>query len=182
MDFQSPKKLEKKIIDQGLVLITLCDVTENIINKKLINGGVLSDHFYMLPETFLWDFVRLEGSYMNPFMERFQFYMDLSFQAGLPHMWKVIEKLDQSRHSVVDTSDNLDSLRFEDLHEVFKVLGIGLAASVFMFLFEIFYHDCLVNIDGHAILECLRLRAKRMCCKLRKSKPKVRRIFVQPRN
>lgn len=182
MDFQSPKQLEKEITDQSLVLITLCDVTENIIDAKLINGGVLSDHYYILPETFLWEFVRLEGSYMNPFLERFQFYMDLSFQAGLPHMWKVIENLDQSRHSVIDTSDNLHSLRFEDLHEVFKVLGIGLAASAIVFLFEIFYHDCLANIDGHAVLECFRLGARRICCRFRKPKPKLRRIFVQPRN
>jgi hypothetical protein len=174
--------LEKNVVDRGLVLITLCDVSEAIISTKLVNGGYLSDHYYMLPETFLWDFVQLEASYLNPFLERFQYYMDLSFQAGLPHMWKVIENLDESKYSVADSSDTLHNLRLEDLHEVFKVLGIGLIASVFVLLLEIFYRDCLANVDGRAVLGHLRVGIRKMCCKLRKPKPKVRRITVQPRN
>jgi hypothetical protein len=181
-DLHLSERFEEEMIEKHSVLIAMCDAFESDLQRMLENGRLISDYYYMLPELILWDFVRLEAGYLNPFLERFQYYMDLSFQAGLPHMWKVIENLDESRYSVADSSDTLHNLRLEDLHEVFKVLGIGLTASLFVFLLEIFYRDCLANVDGGAVLGRLREGIRKMCCKLRKPKPKVRRITVQPRN
>jgi hypothetical protein len=181
-DIHLEERFYEELDRQHFVLIAMCDSLEVVIKANLKDGNLVADHYYMLPELILWDFVRLETGYLNPFLERFQYYMDVSFHAGLPHMWKVFENMDQSRYSVADASGTLDSLRIEDLHEVFKVLGIGLAASVFIFLLEIFYRDCLANIDGRGVLEQLRQGIRKMCCKLRKPKPKVRRIIVQPRN
>ncbi|CAG9810321.1 unnamed protein product [Chironomus riparius] len=181
-DLQLHERFEEEVTQKHSVMISMCDTFEHDLNRLLDNGRYINDDYYILPEPILWEFVRLEASYLNPFLERFQFYMDLSFQAGLPHMWKVLENLDQSRYAMIDASDVPDSLRFEDLHEVFRVLGIGLIASIFVFLFEIFYHDCLRYFDVRGFVKDLRIKMCSWVEKIRISKQRVRIIKVQSRN
>ncbi|CAG9810338.1 unnamed protein product [Chironomus riparius] len=175
-DLQIIARFYAEIKQKRHVLIGMCDVLDVDLKRKFKNG-LVSDHFYMLPEVILWDFVRLEAGYFNPYLERFQFYMDLSFQAGLPHMWKVFGELDRSRKSVTEESI-MDSLGYEDLYQVYLVLIILHGVSVLVFFCEIFYHDCLRNIRGHQMLDCVRWVRKLF----KKSKKSRQIIAVQPRN
>ncbi|KAL7014148.1 hypothetical protein ACKWTF_015766 [Chironomus riparius] len=78
------------IIKQSYVVIRTCDESKSTLSHKLANDRHVSDYYYLLPEELSWQYIQLEASHLNPFVERFQYFMDLCFQAGLPQMWKVM--------------------------------------------------------------------------------------------
>ncbi|CAG9811315.1 unnamed protein product [Chironomus riparius] len=93
---QMGTKGTKHVFGQYYVFIRTCDEARITLNHKLLNGQLVSDYYYLLPEELSWQYVQLEASYLNPFVERIQYYMDLCFQAGLPHMWRVMSSQDYS--------------------------------------------------------------------------------------
>ena len=172
----------KYVIEQHYTYIRTCDVAKHSLSGKLPNGRFVSDYYYVLPEELSWQYVQLEASFLNPFLERFQYYMDLSFQAGLPQMWKVMASQDFSEFMNAETNDGRDFLELQDLVLVFVVLFIGLGLSGFVLLGEIFYHDCLKNLNLRRAVSSMWNRIKKMCRKKnKKQRPRVRRIIVRPR-
>ena len=145
---------------------------------------------------------------MNPFLERFQYYMDLTFQAGLMHMWKVLAFENNKMTGTQKSSTEPSYLKLEDLSQVFSILMIGYVLSAALFLIEIFFHDILKKLNLANLARKLRNRVNQMAYKKRKQskhpkyqkgalyyiihrrkrvkrlqpkKLKVRRIYVQPR-
>ncbi|KAL7014271.1 hypothetical protein ACKWTF_015842 [Chironomus riparius] len=169
----------KDMVEQSYVHIRLCDEAERFLRRR-VDDKLISEYYYILPETLTWEFIRLEASYLNPFLDRFQYYMDLCFQAGLPKMWKLFENQDYSK--LAESHDVNDFLRLQDLESNFGILLFGCGLSCFALIIEIFCHDCLVNFNikvaaasVHTIIlnNLFRNGNRKML--------KVRQVIVQPR-
>jgi hypothetical protein len=165
------------IIERRHVFIRFCDFAESLINKRFMNGRALSDYYYILPEQLTWTFVRLEASYLNPFVARFQYYMDLSFQAGLPHMWKVFEHQDHSEVKFNGIEDGDELLKLKDLLIIFRISVVGFGFAFVVLLIEVFCHDCLSNLNINEII-----RNKILKLFKKPNQTIVRTVFVQPRH
>ncbi|CAG9811577.1 unnamed protein product [Chironomus riparius] len=81
-----------EVTTRQYVYIFRCDIADVAMYSRLPNGRLFTDYYYMLPEIMSWNYVELDASFLNPFIERFQTFMDKSFEAGLPHMWKLFIK------------------------------------------------------------------------------------------
>ncbi|CAG9811093.1 unnamed protein product [Chironomus riparius] len=190
------------------VVILECDQIELIMNLHFANGRNVSDYYYVLPKKLSSYLVRLEASYFNPFIERLQYYMDLSFQAGLMHMWNIFMTPKCLRFKLTSHSDELTYLKLEDFTQVFSILIIGFAISTVIVLFEICFYDILKKYKLKNLARKLRNRVHKIAFNQRKQqkhskyqkgalyyifhrrkrvkrlkprKMKVRRIYVQPR-
>ncbi|KAL7014268.1 hypothetical protein ACKWTF_015840 [Chironomus riparius] len=161
----------KILMQQRFIFIRLCNTAEFVMNQRLPKGKIVSDFFYILPEKLTSQYVRLEASYMNPFIEKFQYFMDLSFQAGLPQMWKVLAHQNYSKSKKFQPKNEADFLKLKDLISLFLVVSSLYCISFLVLLIEIFYHDCLRN------LKVKQLFCDRKCIKKRQ---KVRFIIVKP--
>ncbi|KAL7012546.1 hypothetical protein ACKWTF_014915 [Chironomus riparius] len=138
------KEHQKEIERQHYIFIRDCMIATHGLKNPLPNGKVQSDYYYLLPEQLVWNFIRLEASYLNPFIERLQYFMDLSFQAGLPHIWKIMS--DQEMKTIDSTSDELEYLKLEDLLQVFSILFIGCGLATFVLFLEICFQNCLKEL------------------------------------
>jgi len=169
---------ETNSIQQRYALVRLCYVAEQILNAPFDNKRFWSDYYYILPERIPSQFIKLEASFLNPFIERFQYYMDLSFEAGLPKMWKAFEP-----QVISKPKESADYLELKDLGPIFLILFIGCALSIFMLVIEISYHDIFRNLDWTRPCRWIKNWLSHACCRKNKNvqKPKVRRIVVKPR-
>lgn len=66
----------KEIGRQHYVFIRICEIIKYSLNASMLNGRKQSDYYYMLPEQLIWSYIKLEASYLNPFIERLQYFMD----------------------------------------------------------------------------------------------------------
>ena len=171
-------EVDSQTTDRSYVFIRTCDEAKVTLSLKLTNGLHVSDYYYLLPEELSWQYIQLEASYLNPFVERFQYFMDLCFQAGLPQMWKVMASQNNSEFMTRQNRDERDYLELQDLGSFFGVLIIGLALSGLALLIEIFHHDCLRRLNLSGIVKFLRNGMRKMF--QGRKKPKVRRIYVRP--
>jgi hypothetical protein len=187
---------------QHYVFIMQCDQAELELKRKFPTGEKISDYYYLLPERIMKNFVRLEASYLNPFIERLQYYMNLCFQAGLPQIWKIHTSKDVMNNPNQQSSIEEDLLNLESMKIVFAILLAGLSTSLLILLCEIFYQNCLRNLNIGDYGRQLRNKINQMAYKKKRSsyprhvkvkiqkkvkrlKPEklnVRTIFVQPRN
>ncbi|CAG9811091.1 unnamed protein product [Chironomus riparius] len=202
-------ELSEELARKFYVFIMTCDQAEMIIDKELIRENkTVSKFYYLLPEKFMPFLIQLEASYLNPFLERFQYYMDLSFQAGLPYIWEVFySKLYEMPFGYNHQNVNV-YFQLNDLTQVFSILIIGNVLSALAFLIEIFFHDILAKLNLSYLARKLRNRVHQLAYnkkkqpkhpkyqkgalyyiihrhkrvkRLKARKLKVRRIYVQPR-
>jgi len=197
-----------EVMRQHYVFVMKCDRTELLIDESLTQSGrKISEFYYLMPQKFLLHLEQLEASFLNPFLERFQYYMDLSFQAGLMQIWKVFDSLSNPGKKTDEPADAQAYLKLEDLTQVFSILVTGYAISIVVLLIEIFFHDFLKKLELANLARRLRNRVNQMAYKrkqprhpkyqkgalyyiihrrkrvkrLQHKKLKVRRIYVQPR-
>lgn len=99
--------------------------------------------YYLLDHQILKHFVRLEASYINPYLDRLQELMDWSFEAGLQQAWKVTFNLNiyKPQSTEVETF-----LKLGDFGQVFCILGIGLLAATLVYIIEILHHNFGENL------------------------------------
>ncbi|KAL7014257.1 hypothetical protein ACKWTF_015829 [Chironomus riparius] len=175
-----PKNFIDEVISQRYVYILRCDSVDLLLRSRLPNGRSFTDYYYKLQEFLFWNYVELDASYLNPLIESFQYYMDLSFQAGLPHMWKVFVKQSNSQLRTNIKSEKV-FLELDDFYAVFVTFFILCGFSVAVLIAEIFFQDCLSNIDQKTINLSIR-----NCCRLlnicnkKKQQLKVHEIVVKP--
>ncbi|KAL7013018.1 hypothetical protein ACKWTF_015152 [Chironomus riparius] len=198
-----------ELTKKNYVFILTCDQAE------ILNIGYLphasrkvSYFYYLMPHKFIPFLIELQAGYSNPFIDRLQYYMDLSYQAGLMHIWKIYEhnpyKLEINREGHMEPT----LLGLEDLSQVFTILIISYVLSIVLFLFEIFFHDILVQFRLSHLARKLKNRVHQMSYRKRKQarhpkyqkgalyyiihrrkrvkrlkpkKLKVRRVYVEPR-
>ncbi|CAG9811583.1 unnamed protein product [Chironomus riparius] len=174
------KRLGEEIILQNYVFVRSCDLLETDLAFPLRNGQHVSDYYYMLPEKLTWHYIQLEASYLNPFLERLQYFMDLSFQAGLPHMWTVFADQNRFKASNIGLTEGSNYLVLKDLGPVFAILLIGLILSLLCLLIEIFHHDCIRFFSICNILRRVKTWVSKKFIKAQKGTLVVRQIKVQP--
>ncbi|KAL7014263.1 hypothetical protein ACKWTF_015835 [Chironomus riparius] len=179
-----PKNFNEEVISQRYVYMFRCDSVDLLLRSRLPNGRSFTDYYYKLQELLFWNYVELDASYLNPLIDSFQYYMDLSFQAGLPHMWKVFERKTISQLKI-KAKDKKIFLELIDFRAVFVIFFILCGLSVIVLLAEIFYYDCFRNVKLRKI-KCWFGSIWRMCCCLCKTKKikqklRIRKIVVQPR-
>lgn len=97
--------------------------------------------FYVMNER-VWNYYRIFMSMVcNPFLERWQRYMDLSFAAGLSQYWDLVFSLKFTTKNAIEKSIEEDMyLHLENMSQAFYVLLIGLLLSFLIFIGEILYH------------------------------------------
>lgn len=122
-------------------LILPCYIAELLKNK-------VRESFYILDQKILTHYDRLEASYINPFLERMQKYMDMCFEGGLHHAWKVFsaENITNVAHE-----GEREILELGDFKQVFLILLFGLLASCLVFLVEIFYHRRIMSRQNRVV-------------------------------
>lgn len=191
------KEYIQEIIRQHFVFILRCDDAEIELSFRMANGRYFSDLYYILPERISTRFIMLEASFSNPFLHRLQYFMDLSFEAGLPHMWNVLMNQVFSKRKFIDVDEDQVFLALKDIAPIFFILITGCIFSTFVFLFEIFYQSCWRHVSVKDFSENVRKRVNKMAHKEKKvirrhrksnkikrlqcKKTNVRKIFVKPR-
>jgi hypothetical protein len=97
--------------------------------------------FYVMNERILSYYRIFLSSICNPFLERWQRFMDLSFAAGLPQYWDLIFSLEFTTKNAIESIIEEDFyLHLENMSQAFYVLLIGLLLSFLIFIGEILYH------------------------------------------
>lgn len=119
------------------------------VQLSLLYGvrGMSYEKMYILPEPLSYEFLRLKVGYLNPFLNKFQRLMDLSFEAGLLSAWRTFHEMTTReayhKEGLTATSPffKKDILDFEQIQPIIMILLIGLGISLLALLCEIFYHD-----------------------------------------
>ncbi|CAG9811263.1 unnamed protein product [Chironomus riparius] len=174
----SSDQYREEIIRQHSVIIRTCVNAEYDINIVMENGHPVSSYYYIIPEKFADRYVQLEASYMNPFLQRLQYFMDLSFQAGLHHIWDVYSTERYAGSHAIEEERQL--LKLEDFHQIFIVLAVGLALASLALLIEIFTRDCIRHFSLSDVQNWFKLVCSSCFKKQKGQKVNVRKIMVKP--
>lgn len=172
----SVEQYKAEIQNQHFVIIRNCENAYHEMNIEVTNGHPVSNFYYLLPEKILGYYIQLEASYLNPYLERLQWFMDLSFQAGLPQIWDVYSSKGFTRSPLKEEERQM--LKLEDFHQIFILGAAGLTLAGHVLLIEIFYHGCLRNIRLSSVLIQLRRLIYRLM--YRKRSLNVKKNFVKP--
>lgn len=162
---ESRQEYFNELKQQRFVFIRKCDFANQDITERFLNGEIVADYYYLLPEMILKYYIRLEASFLNPFIERLQYYMDLSFQAGLPYFWKVLltqKKLNQQTEATVKY------LKLNDLTQVFYIFFAGCLTAIGFLLAEIFLQNFLKDFMLTYLCRRLKTKVNQLAYKRRK--------------
>jgi hypothetical protein len=97
--------------------------------------------YYVMSERILSYYRIFLSTICNPFLERWQKFMDLSIAAGLPQYWDLIFTFKFVARNAIDKNVEEDLyLHLENMSQAFYLLLIGLSLSFLVFIAEIFYH------------------------------------------
>lgn len=128
----------------------LCGDVDFLLNFNVT--GKQTRKYYKLPDPMMTSYIQLDVGRLNPLLPQIQHLMDLSFEAGLPKIWKVfhdnflashLKMMGIFRNNFDETRNTLD---FTQILPIFVILLIGHGTGFFVLLIEIFYHDCASHI------------------------------------
>lgn len=172
---------ETEIKRQHYVYVRKCDSVEFKFDEKSKSDKKgESDFYYLLPERILKFYVRLEASFLNPFITRLQYYMDLSFEAGLPQIWTIFSEQGVLNSSNLEFSVDPKILKLKDLAQVFYILLFGCSVTTLLLLMEIFFCNVLRNLKHAHLLRQLRNKINQLAIRkreLRRTKPQQNNFF-----
>ncbi|KAL7012863.1 hypothetical protein ACKWTF_015083 [Chironomus riparius] len=184
-------------VKEKSAIILQCDCVRIFLDRYIS----AMTNYYVLPQKIITTYGHLAVGNQNPFLQKFQHLMDLSFEAGLPQAWDLF--FERKNEKSLENGHQLSNLSLKDLSQIFYFMIIGHACAAFVFLIEVFYCDFIEKLDlsfynlklRNCINEFSKLKVKtqivskpnrnksKMCCKKSKvEKPKVRKIFVEPIN
>ncbi|KAL7042101.1 hypothetical protein ACKWTF_001030 [Chironomus riparius] len=120
----------QRVLEHKHALIVNCDYVE----YKISSEKQLLRYYYLLPVRLVPSFIRLEASFLNPYIQMLQNLMDLCFEAGLPQIWKLFEFFNDINIPIYKNYEEQTYLKLKDLVQVFSILIIGSAISLLVFL------------------------------------------------
>lgn len=126
------------------VIIGRCISIDAFFEQKWLNPN----DFNVLPEKNRLHLSQLEAGYLNPFLQRFQEYMNFASQGGLPQIWELMYKLNglgTNEKKIVEDDEIM--IRWKDIRVCFSILIVGHVLSFFVLLCEIFYHDFISRLS-----------------------------------
>lgn len=136
----------QEIANQKIVYINPCGdfdykYFDLVMNKEHVK------YLYMMQERILPYYRVFTVSPVNPYLERWQYYMDWSFTGGLQQHWETEFSLSiVTKHGIKNTEEEDIYLSFSDLDQTFYLLLIGLLASLIIFILEILSRFFTLNI------------------------------------
>jgi hypothetical protein len=157
-------------------LIGRCDYLE--FKMKTSQTSDLGSYYYMLPDRMLLLYEKLVMAHPSPYYEKLQTYHNYVFESGIRQYWKFLlegENVAERKRKESYIKEEKYLLSMSDLYGLFYILLIGYTASFFCLLIEIFWHDCLKNIDYKKIMLNIARKFKRARRSMR-----VRQIQVHP--
>lgn len=91
----------------------------------------------------------------NPYAEKFQEFIDVTFEAGLHKIWEELYYVEyntllKKNREIIKEKDFLE---FVDILPFFVILAVGFLSALFALLCEIFYHDFVVNLSKEFLME-----------------------------
>jgi len=175
--FDSIRFTEAK--ESQYAIVRLCDILEVNYHWVYENGERISDSYYMLPEKLITFYIELDASFANPYIQRFQYYMDLCFQAGLPQIWKVYA--DKYNLDIQPTIER-EILELKDLGIIFYIFIAGCGLSSVVLVIEIVYSGFSGNLNNQNNFSSLCNCFKVLFCWKKKGRLNVRRIIVHPQD
>lgn len=120
-------------------------IMENFGNGKSYLG------MYQIPEVVFTERLNLFVPASHPFVDKFQYFMDLSFEAGLPIAWERFYReyinLRFMHEKNERNTKEMQILDFGAIRPFFLILVFGFALALLVLLCEIFKHDFLRLID-----------------------------------
>ncbi|KAG5678807.1 hypothetical protein PVAND_008441 [Polypedilum vanderplanki] len=131
------------------------------------------DSYYLLPEKIYPHYNQLEVGILNPFKEKFQKYIDLSFESGLMQIWEtfyILKTLGIKRKYFEKNDENI--LTWKEIKLAFLQLGAGLTLATFGFICEILHF----HIFRHWFGKICGILKRKILVKKERKVMKVKRI------
>jgi hypothetical protein len=175
-----PTELYKFFVKKNYAIDLECSEAKARMSQKYSRKKV-----YIMKEKMFSFYRYLEGNYVNPFMDRFQLYMDRAFEGGLTQHWINMFEFITKKNQLTIIEERDEMLRFDDVIPLFIILPIGYGIAVIIFLLEIFHHDFVRRFPWKFYKQRVRNRFNSLAwkkMKVRKQKYKVRRIQVRSIN
>lgn len=147
-DSKSEKIISSISVNNLKNILLTCDFLD-FYNEYEMKRNSKENSSYILDEKLFIEQIMLDAGILNPFIEKLQNLMDLSFEAGLPKIWNLMSKYElfnlvNSRKTLPQFASMklpTDSLSFYEIMPIFGILSIGFLIAGFLLLLEIFHHD-----------------------------------------
>jgi hypothetical protein len=168
------ENLLKKCKKLNVALVQPCKHLKNVIEND--GDGRSIEGMYQIPEVVFSVRKNLLTSPFHPFIEKFQHFMDLCFEAGLPSAWEKFHYqflTDLYYRNIFKNNEEKEVLDFREIAPIFGILLIGFSISLLTFLIEIFYHDFLKSLSKFYFKKLIFKKENE------KKKVKVRRVKVR---
>ncbi len=94
-----------------------------------------ADQYYMLDEEFNYNFEYFFYDRLNPYRYKLQQYIDMIFESGLTHYYRVTQE--PTKPKIKETEDQENLIGFDDLFLTFMFYLIGNLLAFFAFLIKI---------------------------------------------
>lgn len=129
--------------DVNVAYLSQCKFYRNMI--EYFGDGKSYYRMYQIHEVLFTERITLFVPDSHPLKDKFQYLMDISFEAGLPIAWErfYFENLkvylfDEKKQRNLERDQILD---FYTILPFFLILAFGFIMAIFAFFCEIFYHD-----------------------------------------
>jgi hypothetical protein len=133
---------------QKMAVIGQCDFVKILATKN--------QHFFAYPLPSILSSTQVTYGPQNPFAKMIETMVNYAFEAGLSDVWETMIKMKifgsnfQKSEAEIEY-DIFNILRFDKLLPLFYTLFRGLVAAFMVFVLEIFYHDCILNLSWQLV-------------------------------
>ncbi|KAG5678806.1 hypothetical protein PVAND_008440 [Polypedilum vanderplanki] len=152
------------------IIISQCNFVQTY--AKMNNWS--PDSYYLLPEKIYPHYSQFEVGILNPFKEKFQKYIDLSFESGLMQIWEtfyILKTLGIKRKYFEKNDESI--LTWKEIRiAYFHIFGIGFTLAFFSFLCEILHF----HIFRHWFGKICGILKRKILVKKERKVMKVKRI------
>ncbi len=94
-----------------------------------------ADQYYIIDEEFNYNFEYFFYDRLNPYRYKLQHYIDMIFESGLTHYYRVTQE--PTKPKIIESEDQENLIGFDDLFLTFMFYLIGNLLAFFAFLIEI---------------------------------------------
>jgi hypothetical protein len=125
-----------KAIENREGISAKCSVLEAMFSMKEFYQYA-ADQYYMLDEKFHNNFEYYFYDRLNPYRHKLQHYIDMIFESGLTHYYRVTQE--PTIPKIKESKDQENLIGFDDLFLTFMFYLIGNLLAFFVFLIEIIW-------------------------------------------
>lgn len=136
----------KNLVRKNLVDLQPCNLMRQRIEYE--GDGTKYEGLYLISDPVYYTENDLYTRPFHPYIDKFQYLMDLSFEAGLPQAWlKFYYAKWFEGYKNVSTPEEKIFLDLGLIAPFFLILAVGFIAAFIALSFEIFYHDFVSELS-----------------------------------